>query len=349
MAGEQDLILLTGATGFLGFAILVKALEAGYRVRCAIRSRSKAAKVLSTPSIKRISPSEHELSWILVPDMMTTNTYDQALQGVQYVIHAAAPVPSWDKSDVSPEQYEEYFVERQSKAIIGLFESCQRARTVRRVVATSSTTAIVPREHLFSSSDQIFTAQDRISIPPAPYETEAWAYRAGKIAALNLSEAWVKHRNPRFDLITIIPPWVFGRDELCTDSASLLSESSNSALLTLLQGTKIDRVKAGVSVLVDDLAKIHVLALNPKIEGNQAFVTSSNGIDGMVWDDIFEIVKKYFPEAVADGRLSLTGGQPTHPVRLDSRKTEDTFGIKLASYEEQVKSVVGQYLGLLKC
>ena len=40
MAGKR-LILLTGATGFVGFRVLTTALEAGYNVGIAVRSLSK--------------------------------------------------------------------------------------------------------------------------------------------------------------------------------------------------------------------------------------------------------------------------------------------------------------------
>jgi uncharacterized protein YbjT (DUF2867 family) len=38
---SNDLVLITGGTGFIGFKIIVTALQAGYSVRAAVRSDAK--------------------------------------------------------------------------------------------------------------------------------------------------------------------------------------------------------------------------------------------------------------------------------------------------------------------
>ncbi len=52
-----DLVLVTGATGYLGYLTVVDLLRSGYRVRAAVRSMEKAKGILSAPSLKSISPS----------------------------------------------------------------------------------------------------------------------------------------------------------------------------------------------------------------------------------------------------------------------------------------------------
>lgn len=113
-------------------------------------------------------------------------------------------------------------------------------------------------------------------------------------------------------------------------------------------GRKSDVLTAGSSVSVHDTAKIHVLALDPKIEGNQNFITAGDGVEGVVWEDALEIVKRKFPEAVKSGVLPLGGKQPTRKVRVDAKRTEEVFGIKFEGLEEQVESVVGHYLKLVE-
>lgn len=48
----DDLVLLTGATGHLGFKVLRSALEAGYTVRAAVRSEQKATILKSNRVLK---------------------------------------------------------------------------------------------------------------------------------------------------------------------------------------------------------------------------------------------------------------------------------------------------------
>jgi hypothetical protein len=68
----------------------------------------------------------------------------------------------------------------------------------------------------------------------------------------------------------------------------------------------------------------------------------------MVWEDGIKTAKKNFPEAVAVGRLKTTGRQPTVLLRINPKKTEETFGLQLSGYEDQVKSLVSQYLEVRK-
>ena len=65
----------------------------------------------------------------------------------------------------------------------------------------------------------------------------------------------------------------------------------------------------------------------------------------MQFDDVIEITKKAFPEAVASGILPLGGHLPCMKQILDTTETVETFG-RMHNFEEAVKEVVGQYLEL---
>ncbi|RHZ70718.1 hypothetical protein CDV55_106133 [Aspergillus turcosus] len=348
MASSNDVVFLTGANGFLGFRVLVFALQAGYKVRFAVRSASKAEKVLSMPSLKALNPSSDQLSWVIVPDMTLPGAYDEAVRGAKYVIHAASPIPSFGDEAPTPEMYERYFVEDAKKGTIGILESAKKAGTVKRVVLTSSIVANIPFANFIGQGDdRVFDADSRIDNPSGPYQFEFQAYAAGKAVALNEAESWQREQKPGFDIIKVLPGWIFGRDELST-TADDLKSGSNSVLLSFLTGNQSDQPFNGNSAHVDDCAKVHVLALDPAVKENESFVVSSDGVNGMQWSDAIEVVKRFFPDAVADGRLKTTGKQPTLLLRIDAQKTEETFGFKLAGYEEQVKSLVGQYLQMVK-
>lgn len=66
------------------------------------------------------------------------------------------------------------------------------------------------------------------------------------------------------------------------------------------------------------------------------------------FDDAKEIVARRFPEAVKNGDLPNNGSNPSVVSKFNASKTEKTFGIKFASYEDVVVSVVGHYLELLE-
>ena len=345
MAASNDLVLLTGATGFLGFKVLVALLKAGYHVRIAVRSESKLQKVFATPFLKTLQPTQEQLSWIVVPDLSVEGAYDEAAKGVKYIIHTASPIPTFGGSEAPDQsQYEEYFIKPAVAGAVGMLKSAAKAGTVKRVVITSSVVANVPFKYFMGETDgHVFTGDDRIPTAKGPYRFEFEAYSASKAAALNETEAYIKKEQPGFDLISILPGWIFGRDELITNVKDLTVGSTNSVLVGLLLGSNNEMGYNGSSVLGDDAAKVHVLALSPQVNGNQAFITSLD----MEWESATAVVKQNFAGAVADGYLSTKGKQPTIDIHIDSSKTEETFNLKFAPFETQVKEVASQYLELL--
>lgn len=346
----SNILVLTGATGFVGFKVLTIALAAGYNVRLVVRSANKANKVLNSPSIKALNLSQEKLSFVVVEDMEAPNAFDEAVKGATYVIHCASPIPSFGgEAPPTPEQYDEFFVQAARRSTIELLESSRKAGTIKRIVITSSIVAITPfHYYLGQGDDKILDAEYRIPLDKGPYGFEFQAYSASKAAALNDSETWVKENKPNFDLISILPGWIFGADELATTVQDFESSSTNSVLLGFLRGGQSDVPSNSNSVLLDDVAQMHVLALDPKIPGNQAFVAAADGLNGMAWEDGINVLKENFPDAIAKGLVKTTGKQPTITIRIDAKKTEDTFGIKLAGFDQQVKSLVNQWIEVAK-
>jgi nucleoside-diphosphate-sugar epimerase len=320
MAG--DLVLLTGSTGFLGYIILTQLLKQGYRVRAAVRSQNKVRKILEGPSIKAMAPTNEQLSFVTVPDMTTPGAYDDAVEGVTYIIHVASPIPSFgDGEPLAQEQLEEAFVKKALSGALGMLESAHAkvGGSLRRVVMTSSTVAVVPFEVYMgrgTEPDRVWTSEDRIAVAQAPYGFEFEAYSAGKAAVINASEEFVRTRSTAFDLVTITPSWIFGRDELVSDAGGMRAGSTNSVLLSVLLGVKNDSGYSGNAVYGPDVAKAHVLSLDPKIKGNQSFVVNTT----MNWEDAIVIAKKYYPDAFATGKLREDGKQPTMALEWDTSK-----------------------------
>ena len=79
-----DRILITGATGFIGSALSHGLLEAGYPVRGVVRA--------STRVPRRATPASANLEWVVLHDRSTEHETDEALQGVQVVVHLAARI-----------------------------------------------------------------------------------------------------------------------------------------------------------------------------------------------------------------------------------------------------------------
>jgi nucleoside-diphosphate-sugar epimerase len=254
-------------------------------------------------------------------------------------------------------------------ATIGVLKSAKKVSSIKRVVITSSVAALLSWEFIISSdyttvltgmypsnpsTSQLahkttpFPAKD-VYTPTGldgPFANAIHAYGVSKAAAFDATKRFIEEENPAFEIVNILPSMVTGKNELNRTPADV-GKGSNGYMLGVVLDNVSQIPSIGVSVHVNDVARAHIDALNPALTGNRDYLCSSGGVDGTTWDDAKEIVKRHFPEAVADGRLPLAGSLPTRPLHFDSSETENAFGWKFASFEEQVKSVVGHYLELL--
>jgi nucleoside-diphosphate-sugar epimerase len=273
----ENLVLITGATGHLGFKVLRTALEASYHVRAAVRSEQKAAILKSNPVLKATAGLSN-LSFIVVPDFLVPGAFDEAVKDIKYIIHVASPivtkVPEGDDFDA-------HFVQPAVQGTLGLFESARKSATVTRIVVTSSVVAILPLSAFAGSDGLTYSAESRLPEIEPPFDNGRVGYVASKIAALNRAEAWIEKEKPSFDVIHIHPSYIFGRDDLA-DSTEYFQTGTNRVPLNIALGVTTDPLPNTWND-VTDTAKIHVMSLDPKVPGNQSFLASSNGQDGMTW------------------------------------------------------------------
>src|SRR5262245_62369797 len=111
-----DLVLVTGASGFVGSAIAHAARAAGYRLRVLVRG--------SSPRIN-IAPSDE----VAVGDIRDRASLAAAMGGVRYLVHAAADYRLW-----SPDPDE--IIRTNVEGTRAVMEEALRAR-VERVVYDS--------------------------------------------------------------------------------------------------------------------------------------------------------------------------------------------------------------------
>ena len=89
---SKQLVLITGATGHLGFRTLVLALQAGYRARLAVRKLEQhSKKIRSTASVK---PYLDSVEFVQVSDIAAAGAFHEAIKGVDFVLHIASPIPN---------------------------------------------------------------------------------------------------------------------------------------------------------------------------------------------------------------------------------------------------------------
>lgn len=340
MAG--DLILITGVSGYIGFKTLILALEAGFQVRAVIRKAEQAKKL---ESHGRVAPHTKNLQWVLIPDLSKPDAFDAHLKGgVTGILHVASPLAN------ETDDYDRDIISPAIKTTLTVLNAAHRTPSVKRVVITSSAVTLVSFAWMFGPAPPtpdltLFTAAD-INTKSAKASSAMEAYFTSKTLSRIATKEFMAKEKPSFEFVNLLPTMVFGPDELATNVQELMTGSRGMVLRALMDVKMPEMI--GATVHVDDVARAHIDGLKSSVPGNRDYILSSDVPQGVCWEDAEKAVRREFPEAVEKGILKLEGSMSLRPWRLDTRETEAAFGWKPISFEETVKELVEQYLGLLE-
>jgi nucleoside-diphosphate-sugar epimerase len=333
MAGE--LVLVTGATGHIGYRTLIEALSQGYQVRAAVRSDAKREQIVNAPPTK---PYASQLSFVIVPDIEVEGAFDSAVQGVDHIIHLASPL----SSGATAKDFEAEIIQPAIRGTLSILNSALKAPTIKRIAITSSVAAVSPSEPRPYDADNIEPD------PSGPYPHYFAAYAASKKLAYNRTRAFVTEHHPSFSIINVMPTFVFGPNRLATTRRELLSGSNALVLLRVLGGEVNEAGMWGNPCHVDDVAFVHVkaLSLNNLKPGELKNFGVNYTKEKFEWDDAKEVVRKEFPRAVEEKVFNLEGKIKTLAGEYDASKTEKELGVEFKSYKTAVKDLVEYYLSL---
>ncbi|MGC2662107.1 MAG: aldehyde reductase [Bryobacteraceae bacterium] len=130
---SNDLVLVTGGSGFVGAHCILKLLSAGFRVRTTVRSLEREADVRAMLRVGGSEPGE-QLAFAAA-DLGADAGWREAIEGCQYVLHVASPFPR-----NVPKHEDDLIIPARQGALRVLRAS--REAGVKRVVLTSSFAAI---------------------------------------------------------------------------------------------------------------------------------------------------------------------------------------------------------------
>lgn len=91
---SSDLVLVTGASGYVAGHCMLRLLHDGHKVRGTLRSLKRAGEVRQwlTKAREGIDPGD-ALSFVEA-ELTNPNGWDAAMEGVRYVLQVASPIPS---------------------------------------------------------------------------------------------------------------------------------------------------------------------------------------------------------------------------------------------------------------
>lgn len=133
---------------------------------------------------------------------------------------------------------------------------------------------------------------------------------------------------------------ILGKNELVT-STSEFAAGTNRYVMNSALGIDTPSPMLGATVHVNDVAEIHVKALDSTVHGNKNFIASAESVK---WENLSGVLKQEFPSAFEKGFLKLGGKMVTKDVSFDTTDTEKVFGIQWKGFDEQLRSVVEHYL-----
>jgi dihydroflavonol-4-reductase len=318
------MILITGASGFVGAAVVRQLLQAGHEVRALVRPTSTRTNLARLPvEIAR-------------GDLRDASSVRRAMAGSRFVFHVAADYRLWAR-------HPQEIVETNVEGTRALMEAALRAG-VERIVYTSSVATLKARPDGAPSDETL----------PLDPAAAVGAYKYSKVMAERLVEAMVaEHKLPA---VIVNPSTPIGpRDVRPTPTGRIIVEAA--------AGRMPAYVDTGLNLVhVDDVAIGHLLALDKGRVGQRYILGGQDVLLGDMLREIARQTgrsppklrlprRAIFPLAYAAEAVAyFTNREPfvtTTGLRLakdrmffTSRKAERELGYSARPYSEAIAEAI---------
>ena len=327
----SDLILVTGASGFVGKWCVVKLLEKGYRVRGTIRSEAKAKQVRDTVAATVGADTASRLE-LVQADILDDKGWPEAMAGVAAVMHVATAIRGDEPRD-------------QSVVIRPAIEGTERVLRftrdagIKRFILTSSI-ATVGYGHGQTSGTRTYNETHFTNLENMRWN---WAYCIGKTRAERA--AWEFAKAHGMEMSTIHPGAIIGPalDEDASISVGMVSGLLDNATPALPSN--------GFSIVdVRDVADMHVAALErPEAIGERYLATA----EYMPFPEVAKVVQELYPDRMIVSRtvpdwiirlVAMFGGPARQIINdignvkiFDGSKGEALMGHKYIGARQSIK------------
>lgn len=276
---------VTGATGFIA-AYLVKALlQQAHTVRATVRDPDNKEKV---GFLWELEGAKERLT-LYKADLLVDGSFDDAINGVDGVFHTACPVfPPRQTDDVR-----RLLIDTSVNGTLNVLSSCKKARSVKRVVFTSSCSAIRYRDDAQEVSP---LNESHWSDLEYCKRYELW-YPYAK--TLGETAAWEVAKESGLDLVAVNPSFVVG--PLLTSQPT----STLELILSITKGAEGQYPKQIIGfVHIEDVVAAHILAMEESKASGRLICSSSVAN----WSDIMKMLKDKYPMYPFENKQSSSEG-----------------------------------------
>ena len=132
----NELVLVTGGSGFVGAHSIIAAVNQRYRVRTTIRSLKRADEVRGMLKAGGLTEDQAKAVEIIPADLLKDDGWENACRDCTYVLHVASPFPA------GVPKHENDLIVPAREGTLRVLRAAKAAGSVKRVVITSSLAAI---------------------------------------------------------------------------------------------------------------------------------------------------------------------------------------------------------------
>ncbi|XP_076947490.1 tetraketide alpha-pyrone reductase 2-like [Bidens hawaiensis] len=267
---------VTGSTGFIAAYIIKSLLEQGHTVRSTVRDPEKVEKVGYLMEMK----GAHDGLTLMKADLMVEGSFDQAVDGVDGVFHTASPVLVLYDNNIQETLIDPCIKGTMNVLTLNVLTSCKKAKSVKRVVLTSSCSSV---RYLYNAQQISPLNESHWSDTEYCKQYNLWYAYAKTIAE---KDAWNVAKESEIDLVVVNPSYVVG---------PLLSPQPTSTLqliLAYIKGLVDEYPNTTVGfVHIDDVVAAHILAMEKKEAAGRLIVSSTVPH----WSEVIQILKSKYP------------------------------------------------------
>ncbi|CAI8613003.1 unnamed protein product [Vicia faba] len=299
MAEGKGRVCVTGGTGFIGSWIIKTLLEDGYTVNTTVRADPEKKRDLSF--LTNLPGASEKLKFFNA-DLSNPESFSAAIEGCVGIFHTATPI------DFEVNEPEEIVTKRTIDGALGILKACKNSKTVKRVIYTSSASAVFHQEKEEDVMDECYWSDVNILRNLKPF---AWSYSVSKtLAEKAVLEFGQQHG---LDIVTLIPSFVVG-PFICPKLPGSVYGSLPFLFGDIDQNPLIaSRIHM---VHVDDVARAHIFLLehpNPKGRYNcSPFI--------ITFDEIIDIISSKYSEFQIPKSKVLMGAKGPKLPHLTSEK-----------------------------